>query len=46
MSVVCEQIGKDGSVALYPHGVSGHGVVLDTRQQRVLARWLLERETT
>jgi len=33
MSVVCEQIGKDGSVTLYPHGVEGHGVVLNAQQQ-------------
>lgn len=46
MSVVCEQVGKDGPVVLYPHGVAGHGVVLDAAQQRILARWLLERETT
>jgi hypothetical protein len=46
MSVVCEQISKDGAVALFPHGIEGHGVILDAHQQRVLARWLLERETT
>lgn len=46
MSVICEQIGRDGLVVLYPHGISGHGVVLDARQQHVLARWLLDRETT
>jgi len=46
MSVICEQIGRDGLVVLYPHGIGGHGVVLDARQQRVLARWLLDRETT
>lgn len=46
MSVICEQVGGDGLVVLYPHGVNGSGVVLDVRQQRVLARWLLDRETT
>jgi hypothetical protein len=45
MSVVCEQISRDGPVVLFPHGIERHGVVLDARQQRVLARWLLARET-
>jgi hypothetical protein len=46
MSVVCEQVGRDGLVVLYPHGIEGHGVALDRHQQQVLARWLLDRETT
>jgi hypothetical protein len=46
MSVICEQVSGDGLVVLYPHGIQGHGVALDFHQQQVLARWLLERETT
>jgi len=44
MSLVCEQVSPDGPVVLYPHGVAGQGVVLSQRQQRILARWLLERK--
>ena len=46
MSLVCEQVGNNGSMVLYPHGIEGHGVMLDTAQQQALGRWLLNRETT
>lgn len=46
MSIVCEQLGSDGPVVLYPHGIQAHGVVLNVEHQRTLARWLLEREAT
>lgn len=46
MSLVCEQLGSDGPVVLYPHGIQAHGVVLNLEHQRTLARWLLEREAT
>ena len=46
MTLICEQAPNDGPIVLYPHGIEGHGVVLDATQQRVLARWLLNREPT
>jgi hypothetical protein len=33
-------------VVLYPGGIDRDGVWLDARQQRALARWLLDREST
>lgn len=42
MSLVCEAR-AGGDVVLYPHGIGGNGVVLDSDQQRELGRWLIER---
>jgi len=46
MGLVCEQVGNNGSVVLYPHGIEAQGIMLDPTQQRVLGRWLLDREPT
>jgi hypothetical protein len=35
-----------GDVVIYPHGVDRDAVRLDRREQQVLGRWLLDRETT
>lgn len=43
MSLVCEQVGVNGAVVIYPHGIDGHGVRLDMAQQLTLGRWLLNR---
>jgi hypothetical protein len=35
-----------GDVVIYPHGVDRDAVLLGHREQQVLGRWLLGRETT
>jgi len=33
-------------VVIYPHGIDRDAVLLGQREQQVLGRWLLDRETT